>query len=133
MGGSFRKDGDHLSSAYMFNGSVSVNNNSFISSIGSSCLMGGFGRIVGNRSGESYSLSLIQSLYKGLFSGFVRNVGASCVDTKVENESISLNGVYGGVGVCGVNEDELTFDLEDSFVESDVEPYAKELFLGAQP
>ncbi|KAI4381036.1 hypothetical protein MLD38_007154 [Melastoma candidum] len=126
--GSFRKDRDHLSSSSVLSGSVSANS----SCVGSSCLMGGLGRIGRDGSGDSNSLSSNRSGYKGLFDGFVGNAVASCVDVEVEDEPISVNGVYGGMGVYGVNVDELTFDLEDSFVESDVEPYVKELLASAQ-
>ncbi|KAI4387347.1 hypothetical protein MLD38_005186 [Melastoma candidum] len=66
------------------------------------------------------------------YSRMSRAAAASYVDVEVEDEPISINGVYGGVGAYGVNMDELTFDLEDSFVKSDVEPYVKELLAGAQ-
>ncbi|KAL5579565.1 hypothetical protein UlMin_012007 [Ulmus minor] len=59
----------------------------------------------------------------GLFNGFVRGaLGSSCV----EYESMSLD-----VGSSAALVDELTFNIEEGF-ESNSEPYAKNLLLGAQ-
>ncbi|KAF5745557.1 hypothetical protein HS088_TW07G01149 [Tripterygium wilfordii] len=65
----------------------------------------------------------------GLFNGFVRNALGSCVD--YDSPSFEVNGGAGlDVGVVAV--DELTFNMEDSLMEDDLEPYAKDLLLGAQ-
>lgn len=60
----------------------------------------------------------------GLFDGFVRNaLGSSCLDYDLDAGDSSAALV-----------DELTFNLEDTFVEGgfEFEPYAKKLLLGAQ-
>ncbi|RZC01274.1 putative GTP diphosphokinase RSH3, chloroplastic isoform B [Glycine soja] len=59
----------------------------------------------------------------GLFDGFVRNaLGSSCLDYDLD------------AGDSSAMVDELTFNLEDNFVEGGFhfEPYAKKLLLGAQ-
>lgn len=61
----------------------------------------------------------------GMFNGFVRNALGSCVD----HHSVSdvVDGEFSGGLV-----DELTFNMEDGFMEISCEPYAKELLLSAQ-
>ncbi|KAK7294452.1 hypothetical protein RJT34_17341 [Clitoria ternatea] len=63
----------------------------------------------------------------GLFDGFVRNalVSSSCLD--YESRSFNVD-----AGDSSALVDELTFNLEDTFVEGGFEPYAKKLLLGAQ-
>lgn len=73
----------------------------------------------------------------GLFEGFVRSaLGSSCLD--YDSTGVRLRGGGGeidGGGSSGVV-DELTFNLEDTFVEGcsgfEFEPYAKKLLMSAQ-
>lgn len=74
----------------------------------------------------------LQNSYRGgssgLFNGFVRGaLGSSCVDY----DSPSFE-VRGEVGSSTALVDELTFNMEDGFLESNSEPYAKDLLLAAQ-
>ncbi|XP_027334046.1 probable GTP diphosphokinase RSH2, chloroplastic isoform X1 [Abrus precatorius] len=67
----------------------------------------------------------------GLFDGFVRNaLGSSCLD--YDSPSFSVRGGDLDAGDSSALVDELTFNLEDAFVEGGFEPYAKKLLLGAQ-
>ncbi|KAJ6715175.1 GUANOSINE-3'5'-BIS DIPHOSPHATE 3'-PYROPHOSPHOHYDROLASE [Salix viminalis] len=66
----------------------------------------------------------------GLFNGFVRNALGSCVDYDSPSFEVHSNDIV--VGSSSVAEDELTFSMEDSTVDANYEPYAKELLLGAQ-
>uniref|UniRef100_A0A6M2EJH5 GTP diphosphokinase n=1 Tax=Populus davidiana TaxID=266767 RepID=A0A6M2EJH5_9ROSI len=66
----------------------------------------------------------------GLFNGFVRNALGSCVDYDSPSFEVRRDSV--DYGSSSVAVDELTFAMEDSFVEANYEPYAKELLLGAQ-
>jgi hypothetical protein len=66
----------------------------------------------------------------GLFNGFVRNALGSCVDYDSPSFEVRRDGV--DYGSSSVAVDELTFAMEDSFVEANYEPYAKKLLLGAQ-
>ncbi|KAK2652023.1 hypothetical protein Ddye_011879 [Dipteronia dyeriana] len=59
----------------------------------------------------------------GLFDGFVRNALGSCVDYDSPSFRVEEHG-----GLV----DELTFNMEGSFVEGDLESYAKELLVSAQ-
>ncbi|KAJ6696129.1 GUANOSINE-3'5'-BIS DIPHOSPHATE 3'-PYROPHOSPHOHYDROLASE [Salix koriyanagi] len=66
----------------------------------------------------------------GLFNRFVRNALGSCVDYDSPSSEVRGDGV--DYGSSSVAVDELTFSMEDSFVEANYEPYVKELLLGAQ-
>jgi hypothetical protein len=66
----------------------------------------------------------------GLFNGFVRNALGSCVDYDSPSFEVHSNGIDEGTSSDVV--DELTFSMEDSCVDANYEPYAKELLLGAQ-
>ncbi|KAG6792236.1 hypothetical protein POTOM_001380 [Populus tomentosa] len=66
----------------------------------------------------------------GLFNGFVRNALGSCVDYDSPSFEVHSNGI--DEGSSSVVVDELTFSMEDSCVDANYEPYAKELLLGAQ-
>ncbi|KAK0594863.1 hypothetical protein LWI29_001342 [Acer saccharum] len=59
----------------------------------------------------------------GLFDGFVRNALGSCLDYDSPSFRVEEHG-----GLV----DELTFSMEGSFVEGDLESYAKELLVSAQ-
>ncbi|XP_052182274.1 probable GTP diphosphokinase RSH2, chloroplastic [Diospyros lotus] len=60
----------------------------------------------------------VRSGTSGLFNGFVRHALGSCVDYNSLDVHASL--------------EELPFNMEDTFMESKPEPYAKDLLLGAQ-
>jgi hypothetical protein len=66
----------------------------------------------------------------GLFNRFVRNALGSCVDYDSPSFEVRRDGV--DYGSSSVTVDELTFAMEDSFVQANYEPYAKKLLLGAQ-
>lgn len=67
----------------------------------------------------------------GLSNGFVRGaLGSSCVD--YDSRSIGIGGDDLDVGSSAALLDELTFNIEDGFSESNSEPYAKDLLLDAQ-
>ncbi|CAK9150119.1 unnamed protein product [Ilex paraguariensis] len=62
----------------------------------------------------------------GLFQGFVRHAMGSCVD--YDSPSFQVHDVESSSGLV----DELTFHMEDTFMELNSEPYVKDLLLGAQ-
>lgn len=66
----------------------------------------------------------------GLFDGFVRNALGSCLD--YDSSSVKFRGGDIDGGASSALVDELTFNLDDTFVEGGFEPYAKKLLLGAQ-
>jgi hypothetical protein len=66
----------------------------------------------------------------GLFNGFVRNALGSCVDYDSPSFEVHNNGI--DEDSSSVVVDELTFSMEDSCVDANYEPYAKELLFGAQ-
>lgn len=103
-GSSWKKDQSPIS---VFQGPISCSSSS------SSVVVGG---------DVNYESS-IRSGTSGLFDGFVRNALGSCLDYDPPSFEVSHGGDL---------EDELTFDLEGAFVEGSVEPYARELLLGAQ-
>ncbi|KAI4355427.1 hypothetical protein L6164_004203 [Bauhinia variegata] len=82
------------------------------------------------KSGDVNYQSSVRGGTSGLFAGFVRNALGSCLDydspsSKVRNGDLD-------VGSSSALVDELTFNLEDAFVEGSFEPYARELLLKAQ-
>ncbi|KAH7547079.1 hypothetical protein FEM48_Zijuj01G0269100 [Ziziphus jujuba var. spinosa] len=77
----------------------------------------------------------LQNSYRGgssgLFNGFVRGaLGSSCVD--YDSPSFEVRGEALNLGSSTALVDELTFNMEDGFLESNSEPYAKDLLLAAQ-
>ncbi|XP_024020877.1 probable GTP diphosphokinase RSH2, chloroplastic, partial [Morus notabilis] len=82
-------------------------------------------------SGETNLQSSFRCGSSGLFNGFVRGaLGSSCVDfdsTGFEVREDNLD-----VGLSAALVDELTFNIEGGFSESNSEPYAKDLLLAAQ-
>ncbi|KAK7349303.1 hypothetical protein VNO77_06564 [Canavalia gladiata] len=68
----------------------------------------------------------------GLFDGFVRSAlgSSSCLD--YDSPSFNVRGGDLDAGDSSALVDELTFNLEDTFVEGGFEPYAKKLLVGAQ-
>ncbi|KAE9584751.1 putative GTP diphosphokinase [Lupinus albus] len=105
---SWKKDHHHHSPVSVFHGPVSCSN----STVGSS-----------SRSCTSSSIPGTS----GFFDGFVRNALGSCLDYDSPSFKVDHDGGGGGGDL-----DELTFNLEDTFVEGGFEPYAKKLLLGAQ-
>ncbi|CAN4089181.1 unnamed protein product [Withania somnifera] len=69
----------------------------------------------------------IRSGSGGLFNGFVRHAFGSCVDHDPATFQVS-DVDFRSSGLL----DELTFNMEEGFLESNSEPYAKNLLLGAQ-
>lgn len=67
-----------------------------------------------------------------LFNGFIRNALGSCVDYDSPSSEADSDGSIDKGSSSSVIVDELTFNMEDSFVGGNVEPRAKELLLGAQ-
>lgn len=108
---------DHQSPVSVFQGPVSCSTSS--SGIGS------YSRSPPKRiAGDVCS---IRSGTGGLFNGFVRHALGSCVDHdpaafQVLDDDSRSSGLL----------DELTFNMEEGFLESMTEPYAKNLLLGAQ-
>lgn len=65
-----------------------------------------------------------------LFNGFVRNALGSCVDYDSPTFRVDNGGL--NVGSSSVLVDELTFNMEENFVEANLESYAKEILVNAQ-
>lgn len=67
----------------------------------------------------------------GLFNGFVRGaLGSSCID--YDSPSFEVPADVSDVGSSTALVDELTFNMDDGFLECNSEPYAKDLLLSAQ-
>lgn len=82
-------------------------------------------------SGETNLQSSFRGGSSGLFKGFVRGaLGSSCVD--YDSKSFGVIGDGLDVVSSAALLDELTFNIEDGFTESNSEPYAKNLLLAAQ-
>ncbi|KAF7843600.1 putative GTP diphosphokinase RSH2, chloroplastic [Senna tora] len=65
--------------------------------------------------------------------GFVRNaLGSSCLDYDSRSFDVRRGDLDVGSSSPSSLVDELTFNLEDTFVEGSFEPYARELLVGAQ-
>ncbi|OAY53218.1 probable GTP diphosphokinase RSH2, chloroplastic [Manihot esculenta] len=91
-------------------------------------------RIARERSADMGFQSSIHGSFRsgarGLFNGFVRHALESCVDYGSPSFELHSIGTDGGSSSIAV--DDLTFNMEDSFVGAINVPYAKELLLGAQ-
>ncbi|KAL6285373.1 hypothetical protein ACE6H2_009763 [Prunus campanulata] len=89
-------------------------------------------RITRERSNNGdISLNSIRGGSNGLFNGFVRGaLGSSCIDYDSPSFEARTDALV--VGSSAVVLDDLTFNMEDGFLEGISEPYAKELLLGAQ-
>ncbi|CDO97846.1 unnamed protein product [Coffea canephora] len=74
------------------------------------------------------NMSSIRSGSGGLFHRFVRHALGSCVD--YDSPSFQLHDSVGSTSSGLV--DELTFNMEDNFTESSVDPRAKDMLLNAQ-
>ncbi|PIA43047.1 hypothetical protein AQUCO_02000475v1 [Aquilegia coerulea] len=80
----------------------------------------------GRNGGDLHLSNSLLTSRDGLFSGFIRNALGSCIDTgsSIRDEA---GGDYSAALV-----DELTFNMEDNFMDMSCEPDAKELLIGAQ-
>lgn len=115
---------DHQSPVSVFQGPVSCSS----SGVGSS--RSPPVRIARERNGDVLVQASIRGGSHGLFNGFVRNALGSCVD--YDSPSFEVHSGALGVDSSSVLVDELTFNMEDSFVDAKTEPYARELLLYAQ-
>ncbi|XVF86904.1 hypothetical protein PTKIN_Ptkin18bG0078400 [Pterospermum kingtungense] len=80
-------------------------------------------RIVREKGGDGNFWGSIRAGTNGLFNGFIRSALGSCVDYSCPSFDTQTSGCV----------DELPFTMEDNFVEEvNLDPYAKELLLGAQ-
>ncbi|XP_028752181.1 probable GTP diphosphokinase RSH3, chloroplastic [Neltuma alba] len=113
-GSSWKRDQSPVS---VFQGPVSCSSSSVSGSARSSPM-----RIGGDSS--------IRCTDSGLLDGLVRNSLGSCLD--YNSPTFELRGGEIDLGSSSSVADELTFNLEDSFVGGTFEPYARELLLGAQ-
>ncbi|KAF8011506.1 hypothetical protein BT93_J1956 [Corymbia citriodora subsp. variegata] len=120
FGGSWKRD--HQSPVSVLHGPVSCSSNSSSGNAGAKS----FPARTSRDRNDVNVLGSIQRGYNGMFSGFVRRAVASCVE--LEMPPVEVRGDSGGAA----DVEELTFNLEDCFVESDLEPYAKELLVNAQ-
>ncbi|KAJ7951505.1 RelA/SpoT [Quillaja saponaria] len=119
VGSSWKRDQSPVS---VFQGPVSCSS-SGVGSARSSPM-----RILRERSGDMNFQS--SGGTSGLFNGFVRNALGSCVDYDLPNSELHTGAL--DVDSSSVLVDELTFNLEETFVVGSSEPYAKELLMGAQ-
>ncbi|XP_061342888.1 probable GTP diphosphokinase RSH2, chloroplastic [Gastrolobium bilobum] len=113
-GSSWKRDQSPVS---VFHGPVSCSSCSTVRSVRSSTPV----RIGCERGGTN-----------GFFDGFVRNALGSCLDYDSPSFKVHRGGDLDVGASSSVLVDELTFNLEDTFVDGDFEPYAKKLLLGAQ-
>lgn len=82
------------------------------------------------RNGDLHVNPSIRAGSNGLFKGFVRNALGSCIDYDSPSFEVHASALH--VDSTSVLADELTFNMEDSFRETYLEPYAKVMLLGAQ-
>ncbi|KAB2613079.1 GTP diphosphokinase RSH2 [Pyrus ussuriensis x Pyrus communis] len=146
LGSRWHDRGEELSSSFRYSGSkfngASLNRDQSPVSVfqgpvsSSSSGVSGSGRsppmrIARERSSNGdISLNSFRCGSNGLFNGFVRGaLGSSCIDYDSASFEAQTDGL--GVGSSAVL-DELTFNMEDGFLEGIAEPYAKELLVGAQ-
>ncbi|KAM1717228.1 hypothetical protein ACFX11_025090 [Malus domestica] len=136
LSSSFRYSGSKFNGASMnrdpspvsvFQGPVSSSSSGVSGSVRSPPM-----RITRERSGNGdISLNSIRCRSNGLFNGFVRGaLGSSCIDYDSPSFEVQTDGL--DVGSSAVLVDDLTFNMEDGFLEGIAEPYAKELLVGAQ-
>ncbi|KAJ4951847.1 hypothetical protein NE237_028679 [Protea cynaroides] len=85
-------------------------------------------RIARERNGDLHIQASYRTGSNGLFNGLVRNALGSCLDYDPSSFPIPAGGGDSSVALV----DEFAFNMEDNFVETSCEPYAKELLLGAQ-
>ncbi|XP_068334366.1 probable GTP diphosphokinase RSH2, chloroplastic [Pyrus communis] len=146
LGSRWHDRGEELSSSFRYSGSkfngASLNRDQSPVSVfqgpvsSSSSGVSGSGRsppmrIARERSSNGdISLNSFRCGSNGLFNGFVRGaLGSSCIDYDSASFEAQTDGL--DVGSSAVL-DELTFNMEDGFLEGIAEPYAKELLVGAQ-
>lgn len=118
--GSWKRD--HQSPVSVLHGPVSCSSNSS----SGNCSAKSFPVRTSRDRNDVNALGSIRGGYNGMFSGFVRRAVASCVE--LEMPAVEVHGGSGGA----VDVEELTFNLEDCFVENNLKPYAKELLANAQ-
>ncbi|CAM8986351.1 unnamed protein product [Rhodiola kirilowii] len=85
-------------------------------------------------SSRSLPMRTVREMYgdpsRKMFNGFLRSALGSCVDYDVP--SLAVNGDEVGLGTSSILKDELMFNMEDSFVDANLEQYAIDLLAGAQ-
>ncbi|KAG8388423.1 hypothetical protein BUALT_Bualt02G0124300 [Buddleja alternifolia] len=74
----------------------------------------------------------IRSGSGGMFNGFVRHALGSCVDYDSSALALDVEDFDSSSSSNALSTDELTFDMEDNFLEIDLPPYAKDLLIDAQ-
>ncbi|KAL2243190.1 probable GTP diphosphokinase RSH2, chloroplastic isoform X1 [Sesamum indicum] len=80
----------------------------------------------------SADFSSIRSGSGGMFTGFVRHALGSCVDYDPLPLALDVKDFDLSSSSNALSTDELTFNMEDNFVELDLPPYAKDLLSDAQ-
>ncbi|KAL0354471.1 UNVERIFIED_CONTAM: putative GTP diphosphokinase RSH2, chloroplastic [Sesamum radiatum] len=80
----------------------------------------------------SADFSSIRSGSGGMFTGFVRHALGSCVDYDSSPLALDVKDFDLSSSSNALSTDELTFNMEDNFVELDLPPYAKDLLSDAQ-
>ncbi|KAL0319442.1 UNVERIFIED_CONTAM: putative GTP diphosphokinase RSH2, chloroplastic [Sesamum angustifolium] len=80
----------------------------------------------------SADFSSIRSGSGGMFSGFARHALGSCVDYDSLPLALDVKDFDLSSSSNALSTDELTFNMEDNFVELDLPPYAKDLLSDAQ-
>lgn len=121
LGSSLKRDRSESSPVSVFQGPVSCS-----SSVGGSSRSPPM-RIARERSGGD-GVSRVGT--SGLFSGFVRGALGSYID--YDSPTFEIGGGALNADSSSVLVDELTFNMEDNFPDSNSEPHAKDLLLGAQ-
>ncbi|KAL6334853.1 hypothetical protein AAG906_022842 [Vitis piasezkii] len=121
LGSSLKRDRSESSPVSVFQGPVSCS-----SSVGGSSRSPPM-RIARERSGGD-GVSRVGT--SGLFSGFVRGALGSYID--YDSPTFEIGGGALNADSSSVLVDELTFNMEDNFPDSNSEPHVKDLLLGAQ-
>lgn len=119
LSSSLKRDQCYQSPVSVLQGPVSCSSGSGIGSASAS-------RSPPMRMGDN--MSSIRSGSRGLFDRFVRHALGSCVD--YDSPCFQLHDSVASTSSGLV--DELTFNMEDNFTESSVDPYAKDMLLNAQ-
>ncbi|KAI3463221.1 hypothetical protein Pfo_019884 [Paulownia fortunei] len=80
----------------------------------------------------SADFNSIRSGCGGMFNGFVRHALGSCVDFDSSPLALDVKAFNLSSSSNVLSSDELTFNMEDNFLELDLPPYAKDLLSDAQ-
>ncbi|KAK4427398.1 putative GTP diphosphokinase RSH2, chloroplastic [Sesamum alatum] len=80
----------------------------------------------------SADFSSIRSGSGGMFTGFVRHALGSCVDYDSSPLALDVKDFDLSSSSNALSTDELTFNMEDNFVELDLPPFAKDMLSDAQ-